>query len=220
MKLVHGKKLFDSLGELVDPQHTAVLVVDMQNDLAAEGGIVVETGGDISQQRQIIPPLQRLLDVARSVGAKVVHIQVVIEQNFASVHPSWFYRYRKNTVRTPLDERIVEDTWGAEIIDELTPKAGDIVVKKHRVSAFVHSSLDQVLRSNGIQSVVVTGTATPACVLGTAQDAQWYDYYTVVARDCIAGGSVQRNGVGIALMNEACDMPTSDELIALWTSQS
>jgi len=220
MKTVHGKKLFDSLDEVVSPQHTAVLVVDMQNDLAAEGGIVVETGGDISQQRQIIPPLQRLLKVARAVGAKVVYIQVVIEQNFASVHPSWFYRYRKNSVRTPLDERIVEDTWGAEIVDELAPEAGDIMVKKHRVSAFIHSSLDQVLRSNGIQSVVVTGTATPACVLGTAQDAQWYDYYTVVARDCIAGGSPARNATGIALMSEGCDMPTSEELIDLWENQS
>ena len=89
-------------------------------------------------------------------------------------------------------------------------------MKKHRVSAFIHTSLDQVLRSNGIQSVVVTGTATSGCVLGTALDAQWYDYYTVVVRDCIAGGTAARNAVGIALMNEGCDMPTSGEIIELW----
>lgn len=216
MEKIHGRNVFDSLREVVDPKHTAVLVIDMQNDLAALDGIAVQVGGNVSQQRQIIPSLQRLLKVARTVGAKVVHIQVVIEQNFASVHPSWFYRYRNMTVRTPLNERIVEDTWGAEIVDELAPEVGDITVKKHRVSAFIHSSLDQVLRSNGIQSLVITGTATSGCVLGTAQDAQWYDYYTVVARDCIAGGSPARNATGIALMNEGCDMPTSEELIAMW----
>ena len=91
--------------------------------------------------------------------------------------------------------------WGAETVEEIAPQPGDVVVKKHRVSGFIHTSLDQVLRSNGIQSVVVTGTATSGCVLGTALDAQ---------------GAAARNAVGIALMNEGCDMPTSGEIIELW----
>ena len=216
MKEVHGKQVFDSLAEVVDPEHTAVIVVDMQNDLAAQDGLAARTGSDISGQRGIIPPLQRLLDSARGAGAKVVYIEVVTEPNYATMHAAWLYRYRILKVRTPLDPPLVEGTWGAETVEEIAPPPGDVVVKKHRVSAFIHTSLDQVLRSNGIKSVVVTGTATSGCVLGTALDAQWYDYYTVVARDCIAGGAAARNAVGIALMNEGCDMPTSGEIIELW----
>lgn len=216
MKEIHGKQVFDSLAEVVDPEHTAVLVVDMQNDLAHPDGLGPRTGSDISGQRDIIPPLQRLLDSARSAGAKVVYIEVVTEPNYATMAPAWLYRYRVNQVKTPLDQRLLEGTWGAETVEEIAPQPGDVVVKKHRVSAWIHTSLDQVLRSNGVKSVVVTGTATSGCVLGTALDAQWYDYYTVVARDCIAGGAAARNAVGIALMNEGCDMPTSGELIALW----
>ena len=220
MREVHGKQVFDSLAEVVGPEHTAVIVVDMQNDLAHPEGLGSRCGGDVSTQRAILPALQRLLGAARDAGAKVVYIQVVTEQNFATLAPSWLYRYRILQVRTPLDERLLEDTWGAEIVEEIAPQPGDIVVKKHRESAFIGTELDQVLRSNGVETAIVVGTATGGCVQSTAQDAQWYDYYTVVARDCVPGGENRRNQVGLALMGEACDTPTADEIIAMWSEHS
>ena len=220
MKEVHGKRVYDSLSEVVEPGHTAVIVVDMQNDLAHPEGLGARCGGDVSTQRAILPALQRLLSAARGSGAKVVYIQVVTEQTFATLAPSWLYRYRILQVRTPLDERLLEDTWGAEIVEEISPQPGDIVVKKHRESAFIGTELDRVLRSNGVETAIVVGTATGGCVQSTAQDAQWHDYYTVVARDCVPGGENRRNQVGLALMSEACDTPTADEIIALWSEHS
>ena len=217
MNILHGKQVFESLDEVVKPEHTAVLVVDMQNDLVSLEGLSARRGGNPSAQREIIPALQNLLRAARKSRTSIVYIQVVTETNFASMHPAWIYRYRVlNWASQSLDERVLEGTWGADIIGELAPQAGDIIVKKHRESAFVGTELDSVLRSNGVQTVVVVGTATGGCVQSTAQDAQWLDYYTVVVRDCVPGGTHHRNQIGLALMSEACDTPVSDQLIAIW----
>ena len=217
MQVVHGKRVFDSLSEVVDPGHTAVVVVDMQNDLVSPDGVGGRAGGNVSAQQAIIPALQRLLDAARGAGARVVYVRLVTEQNYATMHPSWLYRYRvMDWVKLPLDRRLPEDGWGGEVVEEITPQSGDLVVKKHRESAFIGTELDQVLRSNGVRSVIVVGTATGGCVQATAQDAQWLDYYAVVARDCVPGGASRRNQVGLALMAEACDTPTAEEIIALW----
>ena len=217
MRIVHGKRVFDSLSELVDPKHTAVLVIDMQNDLVSPDGVGGRGGGNVSAQQAIIPALQRLLDAARGAGARVVYVQLVTERNYATMHPSWLYRYRvMDWVKLPLDRRLPEDGWGGEVVEELAPQTGDLVVKKHRESAFIGTELDRVLRSNGVRSVIVVGTATGGCVQSTVQDAQWLDYYAVVARDCVPGGTSRQNQLGLALMAEACDTPTAEEIIALW----
>ena len=91
-----------------------------------------------------------------------------------------------------------------------------MLVKKHRNTAFVNTPLDQVLRSSGIKSLVMTGTSTAGCVLATCLDALWYDYYTVVVSDCIADGFPERHAAGVAILREKFDMPTSDEVMALW----
>ena len=221
MQVVHGKRVFDSLSEVVDPGHTAVVVVDMQNDLASPDGLAARRGGNVSTQRAIIPALQRLLGAARGSGARVVYIQFVTEKSHATMHPSWIYRYRVlNWANQALDKRVPEGEWGAEVVEEIAPQPGDIVVKKHRESAFIGTELDRVLRSNGVRSVIVVGTATGGCVQSTVQDAQWLDYYAVVARDCVPGGDSPRNKVGLALMAEACDTPTAEEIIALWAEGS
>ena len=221
MQVVHGKRVFDSLSEVVDPGHTAVVVVDMQNDLASPDGLAARRGGNVSTQRAIIPALQRLLDAARGAGARVVYIQFVTEKSHATMHPSWIYRYRVlNWANQALDKRVPEGEWGAEVVEEIAPQHGDIVVKKHRESAFIGTELDRVLRSNGVRSVIVVGTATGGCVQSTVQDAQWLDYYAVVARDCVPGGDSPRNKVGLALMAEACDTPTAEEIIALWAGSA
>ena len=88
MNIVHGKQIFESLEELVKPEHTAVLVVDMQNDLVSLEGLSARRGGNPSAQRDIIPALQNLLKAARKSRTSVVYIQVVTETNFASMHPA------------------------------------------------------------------------------------------------------------------------------------
>jgi nicotinamidase-related amidase len=229
MREVYGKQVFDSLEEVVDPRHTAVLVVDMQNGLASLEGYAARHGYDVSMQRKIIPPLHRLLESAREARAKIVHIQIVFDADQASTSPSEIYQSRRmfnftsywgapNTRedRKPTHEVLIDGTWEGEIIPELAPQPGDFIIKKHRNSAFINTPMDQLLRSNGIKTVVVTGTSTSGCVLATAMDASYSDYYTVVVGDCVADANGKRHQTGLSLMGERFDMPTSDELMDLW----
>ena len=232
MEEVQGKLVFESLEEVVDPKHTALLIIDMQNGLASPDGYAGRQGDiSIAQQRAILPALQRVLSSARSSGICVVHVQVVFDENLASTSPAWLYMSERlrNMGRfwghAGSDERkssqafLIDGTWEAEIIPELAPLPNEFVVKKHRNTAFVNTPMNQVLRSNGIQSLVVTGTSTAGCVLATCLDALWYDYYTVVVSDCIADCFPERHQAGVAILKEKFDMPTSDEIIGLWVKQ-
>ena len=77
MNIVHGKQIFESLEELVKPEHTAVLVVDMQNDLVSLEGLSARRGGNPSAQRDIIPALQNLLKAARKSRTSVVYLSLI-----------------------------------------------------------------------------------------------------------------------------------------------
>ena len=232
MKNIQGKHVFESLEEVVDPKHTALLIIDMQNGLASPEGYTARQGDiSISHQRSIIPALLNVLDSARSSGVRVVHVQVVFDENKASTSPASLYSgsrmrdfgaywgHPASTTRKSNRKTLIDGTWEAEIIPELAPQPNEYIVKKHRNSAFVNTPMDQVLRSNGIQTVVLTGTTTAGCVLATALDALWYDYYTLVVANCIADCFPERHQAGMAILGERFDMPSSDEIVALWSKQ-
>ena len=232
MKEVQGKLVFESLEEVVEPKHTALLIIDMQNGLASPEGYAARQGDvSISHQRGILPALQRVLESARSSGVCVVHVQVVFDENMASTSPASiyvstrmqdfgaFWGHPGSKLRKSSSQVLIDGTWEAEIIPELTPLPNEFVVKKHRNTAFVNTPMNQVLRSNAIRSLVVTGTSTAGCVLATCLDALWYDYYTVVVSDCIADGFPERHQAGVAILKEKFDMPTSDEIMGLWVKQ-
>ena len=221
MREVYGKQVYDSLAEIADPAHTAVIVVDMQNDLVSPGGFVDAQGHTLDGNRSIIPALDRLLDGARQAGVPVVYIQYVMERSYASLSPAWIYHSTRGRLgpggRRVNLEGCREGTWGVEIIPELAPQPDDFVVQKHRLSGFSRTRLDQVLRANGIQSVVVTGTATGGCVQDTAVDASThFDYYTVIARDCVAQNDPPGHELALAFLERRFDLADSDELLALW----
>ena len=230
MKNIQGKRVFETLEEVVDPIHTALLIIDMQNGLASPNGYAARQGDvSISHQRSIIPALLRVLNSARSCGVHVAHVQIVFDGNSASTSPASIYEgvrmrdfgafwgHPRSSDRKEDREVLIDDTWESEIIPELAPISGEFIVKKHRNSAFVNTTMDQFLRSNSIQSVVVTGTSTAGCVLATALDASWYDYYTVVVADSVADCFPERHKAGIAILSERFDMPTSHQLVGIWT---
>ncbi|MCH8111727.1 MAG: cysteine hydrolase [Proteobacteria bacterium] len=74
-------------------------------------------------------------------------------------------------------------TWGAEIVEELSPRPGEQLVPKQRYSAFIDTRMGTLLRANGIRTVVVTGTAAQTCVDSTVRDAQMNDYRVVVPQE-------------------------------------
>jgi ureidoacrylate peracid hydrolase len=79
---------------------------------------------------------------------------------------------------------LVRDTWNTAIVEELAPRPEDVVVSKHRYSAFFETALDTILRDRGIDTLIFTGATTSICVESTVRDATFRDYRCIVLRDC------------------------------------
>lgn len=166
------------LADLLDPATTAIVVVDVQNDFCHPEGVCAQGGADVSTALEMIPRLQLLLDGARRCGARVVFVQKVHEDCTDS--ESWLARSDGRPGKT-----CRRGTWGAEFMG-VAPLPGEAVVNSHRYSAFINTRLDTVLRTYGIETLVMTGCATNVCVESTARQGYMLDYHIVFTSDATA----------------------------------
>jgi ureidoacrylate peracid hydrolase len=183
-RLAH-RPLLVSLGEKVEPAHTALVVIDMQNDFCASGGMVSRDGRDISEAQRMAERLPELLDCARAAGVLCVFVRCeYTSEGNAYLSDPWLeqaVRERKGGFTTmPVCEK---GSWAGDWYGGIQPIEGDIVVVKNRYDAFQGTNLDLVLRSHGIRTVVMTGVVTNVCVETTARSAFVRDYYVVMAED-------------------------------------
>ena len=174
--------MLKTLEEKVDPQHAALLVVDVQNDFCHSDGVLGKRGRKLALTQRMVPRLLKFISQARRAGVPVIYIrQSVTHWDMSPVRLE--IRDRHNI---PADESPCrEGTWGADFY-RVKPQPDDYVVNKHRYSAFIGTDLDLILRSRGIKTVIMTGVATNACVESTARDAFMKDYYVVFVGDCAA----------------------------------
>jgi nicotinamidase-related amidase len=105
---------------------------------------------------------------------------------------------------------------GREFVDELVPGDGELVVPKWRSSGFWGTSLDLLLRSNGIETVVVSGCTTEGCVESTARDALFNDYYVVIVEDCVASDDRAQHDASLLLMRHRFEVSYSTDVISEW----
>lgn len=180
----------------ITPSSTAVIVVDMQNDFAADGGMFHRANIDISCIRTIVPRTAEVLDVARAVGMPVVYLKMAFQPDLSDTggpdSPTWLKHLPLQagaTVAAPdgsASRVLIRDTWNTDIISELTPEPGDAVLYKHRYSGFYGTELDQILRDRGVTNLIMTGATTSVCVESTVRDAVFRDYHCLVLEDCTA----------------------------------
>ena len=174
-----GALRLELLGEALEaPARTAVVVIDMQQDFCSPTGAFASAGVDISANERIVGPTSAFVETMRAAGLLVVWVRQCTSARHLS--PAILRRLRRAPERLELCR---PGTPGVELAHGLRVDAADAVIDKYRYSAFHGSSLDQVLRSNGIQAVVLTGTAANGCVDTTARDAAQLDYDVVIARD-------------------------------------
>lgn len=180
----------------IDPHATAVIVVDMQNDFGAEGGMFARAGIPIGGIKAVIEPTARVLAASRRTGMLVVYLKMEFAgdlSNAGGPDAPNLIKHLALGVGEPVtapdgrDSRVlIQDTWSTDILPELAPEAGDIVVSKHRYSGFFETSLDALLRERGITSLVFTGCTTSVCVDATLRDAFYRDYRCLLLSDCTA----------------------------------
>lgn len=180
----------------IDTTKTAVIVVDMENDFAAKGGLLDHLGISIAEIRAVILPTARALAAARSAGIPIVYLKMAYRPDLsdlgASDAPNRIGHLQAGvgkTVTAPngAPSRIlIRDTWNTEIVDELKPKPGDVILYKNRFSGFHQTGLDELLKKKGIRHLIFTGCTTSVCVESTVRDAVFLDYAPVVLADCTA----------------------------------
>jgi nicotinamidase-related amidase len=148
----------------LDPDRTALIVIDMQNDFVKEGGSL-----HVADAEGTIPQIQRLLELARGSGMKVAYSQDTHDEG----DPEWDI----------WPEHARRGTWGWQIVDEIAPGDDDVVIQKVRYDAFYGTHLDHFLRLWDVDTVVICGTVANICVHYTAASAalRWYD--VVIPRD-------------------------------------
>jgi ureidoacrylate peracid hydrolase len=161
---------------------TAVIVVDMQNDFGAEGGMFHRAGIDISMIQRAIGPTANVLSTARRVGMPIVYLKMAFRPDLSDAGPAHstnFLRHRALQAGVAViapdgsaSRILIRDTWNTDILDELAPEADDDVVYKHRFSGFFETELDELLQRRGI------------CVESTIRDAMFRDYSCVLLSDC------------------------------------
>ncbi|GAB3881355.1 cysteine hydrolase family protein [Terrabacter terrigena] len=220
---VDGKRVLTELDELVAPQHTALVLVDMQRDFVEPDGAFARLGVDVSMYEAMRPRLRQLLEEARRAGVLVVHVQMSSLPGRRSDSPAQIrFNLRMHESAhgraAPLHYTQVGSR-GQEFVDDLAPRADEMVVPKWRSSAFWGTSLDLLLRSNGIETVVVTGCTTEGCVESTARDAMFSDYYVVVAEDCVASDDAAQHDASLFLMRHRFDLALGAEIASTWTQK-
>ncbi|MST31738.1 isochorismatase family protein [Acidimicrobiaceae bacterium USS-CC1] len=224
MMVVDGKVVLDCLDELVDPCHTALVIIDMQRDFVAPDGVFGRLGVDLSMYPPMRRRLVRLLGAARGAGVLVVHVAMTSLPGRRSDSPAQirFNLRMHEGVRAGGPPLIytVAGTRGHEFVDELVPWPDEPVVSKHRSSAFWGTDLAMLLRSNGVQTVVAAGCTTEGCVESTARDALFEDFYTVVAEDGVASDDVEQHAASMLLMRHRFDLATCAQLAAIWSPAS
>ena len=183
----------------LDLLKTAVIVVDMQNAFVKRGGYFDLAGYDLSGVERIVGPCREIITAARQKGAKIIYFQMGCSSDFSDRGPAdspynlkskWLRLVRE---RPELKDKVyIYGTWGAEIIEELTPRSEDLVVKKQKYDGFIGTNLEIVLSTFGIKYLVFVGTATNLCVESTLRHAFFLDYFPVLVSDAVshAGASI------------------------------
>jgi nicotinamidase-related amidase len=151
----------------VDPRRTVLIVGDMQNDFVKEGGTLV-----VPDAGETIPPIRRLLDLARGSGMKVVFAQ----DTHSDGDPEWEI----------WGEHCREESWGWQVVNELAPREDEATVRKPRYDAFYGTQLEHMLRLWGVDTVIICGTVANICVHYTAASAAMRWFNVVVPKDCIS----------------------------------
>jgi nicotinamidase-related amidase len=218
MKIVNGIEVFSNVAEIVEPSHTALLVVDVQNDCVMPDGWFAERGRDVTAIQAVLPNIVELVELARSAGVFVLFIEQTTLPGNRSDPPAWLYfKTRDGRSRT---DYTLDGSWGQETIYELRVGSDEPRIRKFRPSAFHQTELDTILRNRGIESVVICGVITQGCVQATTMDASFHDYYTVVAEDCVASHNQELHTNALAFMRSRYDFTGLEALRKLWRNDA
>jgi nicotinamidase-related amidase len=186
-----------------DPASTALIIIDMQRDFVEPGGFGEMLGNDVSQLRCAIEPIQAVLAAVRQKGMLVIHTREGHRPDLTDLLPAKKERGHLSCGigdTGPMGRILVRGETGHEIIDELKPIAGELVIDKPGKGSFYATDLQSVLVNRGIKSLIVTGVTTEVCVHTTVREANDRGYECLVLSDCVASYFPEFQAVGLKMI--------------------
>ena len=181
---------------VVDLARSAFVIVDMQNDFCARDGWMGSMGVDFAAGRALVAPINLAIGAMRCVGAPIIWLSWGVRPDRANLSPGTQHPFNPNgrgpglAGRTTIGERsynvLQQGEWGAQLIDGLERRDGDIWIDKHRISGFWDTPLDATLKNHGISTIFFAGVNADHCVMGTLMDANFHGYDTIMLEDCVA----------------------------------
>jgi nicotinamidase-related amidase len=214
------RRFLETIEEILSPEHTVFVIIDMQNDFcSAEGGFAVR-GADVAACSALG---DRISDLLRQVRDLEVPRMFIVNRPLSSFGEESSVQRRFNRRLSPQGEDwsyTVEGSWGAEIIPALSPRVDEPVIKKRRSSAFWGTHFDMYLRAHGFRTVVLCGVTTEGCVESTARDAMFNEYHVVIVSDAVASLSREQHDAAMILMRRRFDVLRGDEVVGIWRKAS
>jgi biuret amidohydrolase len=186
-----------------DPAATALVVIDMQRDFLEPGGFGESLGNDVSMLARVMEPLQALLAAARGAGMLVVHTREGHRPDLADCPPAKIARGGSEvTIGSPGPKGriLVRGEYGHDIVDELAPIEGEVLLDKPGKGAFYATDLELLLRNRGITQLIVTGVTTEVCVHTTVREANDRGFECLVPEDCVGSYFPEFQEVGLKMI--------------------
>ena len=200
----------------MDVAHTALLLIDIQNDFCHTNGVAGLNGQSMAMMDDMLTHSSRLLQAARKAGVLVVHVQHTVLPIGGSDAPAW--RYFLSPL-SPDGAIVVHGTWGHGFMDAVKPLPGENILIKHRSSAFFNTQLDTLLRARQVRTIAICGVLAEGCVESTLRDSFHRDYYPVLVPDATASYSEEIHSAYVLVASARHDAMATDDLIAVWGQQ-
>ena len=188
----------------LDPTTTALVLIDMQRDFLLPGGFGETLGNDVSLLQKVVPPLAEVLAAARSAGMLIIHTREGHLPDLSDCPPAKLQRGEPSMRigdQGKLGRILIRGEYGHDIIDELAPIDGEVVIDKPGKGAFYATDLEKVLQDNAITQLIVTGVTTEVCVHTTVREANDRGYEALVLSDCVGSYFPEFQRIGLEMVS-------------------
>jgi nicotinamidase-related amidase len=174
----------------IDPRTTALVLIEYQNDFTTENGVLHGAVQDVMDKTGMLENTKQAVGAARAAGVTIMHAPITFAAGYHEItsHP---YGILKGVVD---GSAFIKDSWGAAIVEDLAPQAGDIVIEgKRGLDTFASTNLDFILRSKGITTIAIGGFLTNCCVESTMRTGYEHGYQVITLTDCVAATSIEEH---------------------------